>query len=151
MGSRIPSSAFNKHASLKVAVHGEPEDRRQPYVARIIEARTVREELERRERERTEDARYPAMDAAARALLKHFEDGEILSNPDDDFWWNELTDAVDDRRDASERANLVVYVRNVVRETYSYARLVGKNPAATGRARQALESAAALAGLSTTG
>ncbi|NEB59731.1 hypothetical protein G3I20_18745 [Streptomyces sp. SID8111] len=148
-GEPNPSSAFNRHASLKVAVLGRPEDRRQPHVARIIEARAAQEELERRERERAEDARYPAMDAAARALLEHFEAGEILSDPDDDFWWSELADVVDDRRDASERANLVVYVRGVVRETYAHARRTGEPPATTERARQALEEAAALVDPST--
>ncbi|MFD4320447.1 hypothetical protein [Streptomyces sp. NPDC058548] len=143
-GEPNPSSAFNRHASLKVAVLGRPEDRRQPHVARIIEARAVQEELERRERERAEDARYPAMDAAARALLEHFESGEILSDPDDDFWWGELASVVDDRQDASERANLVVYVRGVVRETYAHARRAGEPPTTTGRARRALEGAAAL-------
>ncbi|NED08789.1 hypothetical protein G3I55_45015, partial [Streptomyces sp. SID6648] len=92
---------------------------------------------------------YPAMDAAARALLEHFEAGEILSDPDDDFWWSELADVVDDRRDASERANLVVYVRGVVRETYAHARRTGEPPATTERARQALEEAAALVDPST--
>ncbi|MFG2162795.1 hypothetical protein [Streptomyces olivaceus] len=143
-GEPNPSSAFNRHASLKVAVHGEPEDRRQPHVARIIEARVVREELERRERERAEDARYPAMDAAARALLTHFREGEILSDPDDDFWWDELVEVVDDRRDATERANLVVYVRGAVHETYAYARRTGQEPTTTAQAAAALEAASAL-------
>ncbi|MFF2926623.1 hypothetical protein ACFVTP_30150 [Streptomyces celluloflavus] len=143
-GEPNPSSAFNRHASLKVAVHGGPEDRRQPHVARIIEARAVKEELERRERERAEDARYPAMDAAARALLAHFQGGEILGDPDDDFWWDELADVVDDRRDASERANLVVYVRGAVHETYAYARRTGQDPATSAQANAALETAAAL-------
>ncbi|MFI9724617.1 hypothetical protein ACIHFE_34185 [Streptomyces sp. NPDC052396] len=143
-GEPNPSSAFNRHASLKVAVLGRPEDRRQPHVARIIEARTVREEQEQRERERVEDARYPAVDAAARALLRHYESGEILSDPDDDFWWSELAEVVDDRRNASERAALVVYVRGVVRETYAYAKRTGRPPAATDQARQVLEAADAL-------
>ncbi|MDW8804382.1 hypothetical protein P1P68_06135 [Streptomyces scabiei] len=145
-GEPNPSSAFNKHASLKVAVRGQPEDRRQPHVARIVEARAVQEEQERRERERVEDARYPAMDAAARALLEHFGRGEIVSDPDDDFWWSELAGVVDDRRDAFERANLVVYVRGAVRETYAFARRACLPPTTTVGGRQALEAAAALVG-----
>ncbi|WP_241845046.1 hypothetical protein [Streptomyces silvensis] len=143
-GEANPSSAFNRHAALKVAVHGEPEDRRQPHVARIIEARAAQAEVHRRERERAEDARYPKLDALARALLRHVEAGKILTDPDDDFWWSELGEVVDDRRDASERANLVVYVRGAIRETASYARRSGKAPAGTEEAWRVLESAASL-------
>uniref|UniRef100_A0AAU1ULT4 Uncharacterized protein n=1 Tax=Streptomyces sp. NBC_00119 TaxID=2975659 RepID=A0AAU1ULT4_9ACTN len=54
---------------------------------------------------------------------------------------------IDDRRDASERANLVVYVRGAVRETYAYARRTGSSPANSAPALHALENAAALVDL----
>ena len=143
-GEPTAGSAHNSRSRLYVRVHGQPDDRRQPKVARLIERRTVDARLARAQVIETEDARYPAMDAAARALLGHFESGGILGDPDDDFWWSELANAVDDRRDASERANLVVYVRGAVHETYAFARRTDQPPATTDQAMQVLEAAAAL-------
>ncbi|MFJ5645858.1 hypothetical protein [Streptomyces sp. NPDC093223] len=127
-------------------MHGQPEDRRPPHVARVIEASTTLEDRERRERERIEDARYPAMDAPARALLLHFERGEIVGDPDDDLWWSELAEVVDDRRDTFERANLASCVRGAVREPYGYARRSGKSPAGSAAGKEVLAAAAALVG-----
>jgi hypothetical protein len=145
-GEPRPSSAHNRHSRLKVAAHGTPEDRRQPEVARLIEKREAEVRLARTRFVQAEEARYPAMDAAARALLHHYTRGELLADPDDNFWWGELAAAVDDRQGASERANLLVYVRGAVRETYAFAEQSGQDLAATQEALHALEAAAALVG-----
>ncbi|MER6256289.1 hypothetical protein ABT224_33560 [Streptomyces sp. NPDC001584] len=143
----LASSAWKRARRLRVAVHGGPEDRRQPEVAQVIETRAVQEELLRRERERVEDIRYPAMDRAARALLHHFRAGDLLVDADDGFWWGELAEAVDDRQSVSERATLVVYVRGAVRETFDYAVRTGQAPALTDEAAKVLRTAAALVDL----
>jgi hypothetical protein len=143
-GQPLPGSAANRRSRLVVAVHGTPEDRRQPEVAREVKARVAREEAARRERERTEDPRYPAMDAAARALLHHYSAGELLTDPDDDFWWDQLASVIDDRRSASERAGLALYVRKVVEETEALARRTGQPTGATEEARAAVAAAAAV-------
>ncbi|WP_228982157.1 hypothetical protein [Streptomyces sp. DH12] len=144
-GEPNPGSAMNLRKRLYVAVKGQPDDRRQPQVADLIDRRAMEARLAEARFIESGEARYAELDAAARNLLKHYEAGEIHTDPDDDgFWLEQLAEVVDDRRDASERANLVVYVRGVIRETFAYARRSEQAPATTGEARQALETAAAL-------
>lgn len=145
LGEPNPGSAMNLRKRLYVAVHGQPGDRRQPQVADLIDRRAVEARLAEARFIKSGEARYAKLDTVARTLLKHYEAGEIRTDPDDDgFWLEQLAEVVDDRRDASERANLVVYVRGVIRETFAYARRSEQPPATTDQARQALDTAAAL-------
>lgn len=145
LGEPNPGSAMNLRKRLYVAVKGRPGDRRQPQVAHLIDRRAMEARIAEAQFIAAGEARYAELDAAARALLKHYEAGEIHADPDDDgFWWEQLTEAVDDRRSASERANLLVYVRGVVRETRAYSKRSGKPPAATEQAGSILEAAARL-------
>ncbi|MFC9816485.1 hypothetical protein ACFVJM_30995 [Streptomyces virginiae] len=145
-GEPNPGSAVNLRKRLYVAVNGQPGDRRQPQVADLIDRRAVETRLAEARFIKSGEARYTELDAAARTLLKHFKAGEIRTDPDDDgFWLEQLAEVVDDRRDASERANLVVYVRGLIRETAAYARRSEQPSAITDQARQAMEAAAALA------
>ncbi|MGP3749982.1 hypothetical protein [Streptomyces sp. IBSNAI001] len=146
LGEPNAGSAMNLRKRLYVAVNGQPDDRRQPQVAHLIDQRAVEERLAKARFIKAGEARYADLDAAARVLLRHYVAGELRTDPDDDgFWWEQLSEVVDDRRDAAERANLVVYVRGVTRETYAYAKRSGQQPAVTDQAMQALEAAAALA------
>lgn len=148
LGGPNPGSAMNLRKRLYVAVNGQPGDRRQPQVAHLIDRRAMETRLAEARFIRSGEARYAELDAAARTLLKHYEAGEIRTDPDEDgFWLEQLAEVVDDRRDASERANLVVYVRGVIRETYAYAKKSEQPPTTTDRARQALETAAELVDL----
>lgn len=123
LGEPNAYSAMNLRKRLYVAVNGQPGDRRQPQVADLIDRRAMEARLAEARFIKSGEARYAELDAAARTLLKHYVAGEIRSDPDDDgFWLEQLAEVVDDRRDASERANLVVYVRGVIRETSAYAR-----------------------------
>ncbi|MFB6668501.1 hypothetical protein [Streptomyces parvus] len=143
-GEANPGSAVNLRQRLHVAVHGSPGDRRQPQVARLVELRAAQERAAKLRFVAAGEARYPELDAVARALLKHYEAGELPVDPEDDgYWWGELADAVDDRRSASERANLLVFVRAVAREVQAYARISGRT-AATSEAELVLEEAAKL-------
>ncbi|MET7889564.1 hypothetical protein ABZT11_43525 [Streptomyces avermitilis] len=148
-GEPNPGSAMNARKRLHVAVNGKPGDRRQPQVAHLIDQRAAEERIAEQRRIAAGEALYARLDGVARALLEHHGAGEILEDPDDDgFWWGELAEAVDDRRDAWERANLVSYVRGAVRETQAYTRRTGKPAATTERAREALKAAAELVELS---
>ncbi|MFD8385210.1 hypothetical protein ACFV2X_42960 [Streptomyces sp. NPDC059679] len=148
LGEPNPGSAMNLRKRLYVAVNGRPGDRRQPQVAHLIDRRAMEARIAEARLIEVGEAHYPEADVAARALLEYYRSGEIPVDPDDDgFWWEELAGAVDDRRDASERANLLVYVRGVVRETYAYAKRSGQPPAVTDRARQVLKEAASLVNL----
>ncbi|MFE3609766.1 hypothetical protein [Streptomyces goshikiensis] len=151
-GEPNPGSAVNLRKRLYVAVNGGPGDRRQPQVAHLIDQRATEARLAEARRITAGEARYADLDTVARALLKHYEAGEILADPDDDgFWWESLAEAVDDRRSASERANLLVYVRGVLRETQAYAKRSGQAPAATDQAGTALGHAAQLVDLDADG
>ncbi|MER7223370.1 hypothetical protein [Streptomyces rubradiris] len=144
-GQPNPGSVVNLRKRLHVAVNGNPDDRRQPEVAHLVDQRATEVRLAEQRRIAAGESVYRQLDAAARVLLRHHAAGEILENPDDDgFWWGELAEAVDDRRDARERANLVTYVRGVVRETRAYAKRLGEPAAATDQARAALEAAVRL-------
>lgn len=146
LGKPNAGSAMNLRKRLYVAVHGRPGDRRQPQVADVIDQRAVQERLEKARFIKSGEARYAELDAAARALLGHYAAGEIAADPEDDgYWWEELAEVVDDRQDAAERANLVVYVRGVIRETRAYAKKSRQSPAFTDQAMRALEAASALA------
>ncbi|GHI98040.1 hypothetical protein TPA0905_75110 [Streptomyces olivaceus] len=148
LGEPNPGSAMNLRNRLYVAVNGRPGDRRQPQVAHLIDRRAMEARIAEAQFIAAGEARYAELDAVARALLKHHESGEIPSDPDDDgFWWEQLAEAVDDRRSASERANLLVYVRGVVREARAYAKTAGQPPAATEQAASVLGAAAQLVDL----
>lgn len=145
LGEPNPGSAMNLRQRLYVAVHGRPGDRRQPQVAHLLDRRAMEARIAEARFIAAGEARYTELDAAARALLAHYEARDILADPEDDgFWWGQLAEVVDDRQDASERANLLVYVRAVVRETYTYAKRSGEPAATTEQAKQALEAAATL-------
>jgi hypothetical protein len=142
-GEPTPGSAKNLRDRLYVAVHGEPGDRRQPHVAQLIDQRAAEQRLARTRFIEAGEARYAEVDVAARALIKTFEAGEVLVDPDDDgFWWQELAGAVDDRQSAADRARLAVYVQAALHVTYSYAKRSGHPPGSTARAIQVLETAA---------
>ncbi|MFF8387747.1 hypothetical protein ACF053_29475 [Streptomyces kanasensis] len=148
LGEPNPGSAMNLRKRLYVTVKGRPGDRRQPQVAHLIDRRAMEARLAEAQFIAAGEARYADLDAVARALLNHYEVGEIPADPDDDgFWWEQLAEAIDDRRTASERANLLVYVRGVVRETRAYAKRSGQPPAATEQGRRTLEEAAELVDL----
>lgn len=150
LGEPNPGSAMNLRKRLYVAVNGRPGDRRQPQVAHLIDRRTMEARIAEAQFIAAGEARYAELDAVARALLRHHEAGEFPTDPDDDgFWWEQLAEAVDDRRSASERANLLVYVRGVVRETRAYARRSGQSAVATEQAGRTLEGAARLVELDT--
>ncbi|MFJ4342998.1 hypothetical protein [Streptomyces sp. NPDC088915] len=152
LGEPNPGSAMNLRKRLYVAVNGRPGDRRQPQVAHLIDRRAMEARIAEAQFIAAGEARYAELDAVARALLKHHEAGEIRVDPDDDeFWWEQLTEAVDDRHNASERANLLVYVRGVVREARAYAKRTGRPPAATEEAGSALDVAAGLVDLDADG
>lgn len=145
LGEPNPGSAVNLRQRLYVAVKGRPGDRRQPQVAHLIDQRAAEARLAEARFIAAGEDRYADLDAAARALLKHHEAGDILVDPDEDgFWWESLAEAVDDRRSASERARLLVYVRRVVRETQGHAKRSGQPTASTRAATAALEAAAGL-------
>ncbi|MER7688694.1 hypothetical protein [Streptomyces sp. NPDC097610] len=144
-GKPNPGSAKNLRDRLYVAVHGEPEDRRQPHVAPLIDRRGAEQRLAEARFIEAGVARYAEVDAAARALLERFDAGEVLVDPDDDgYWWEELAAVVDDRQGAADRARLAVYVRGAVRHTYGYAMRTNQPPASTDLARHVLESALTL-------
>ncbi|MBD2829880.1 hypothetical protein ID875_21160 [Streptomyces globisporus] len=148
-GEPNAGSAANLRQRLHVAVHGTPDDRRQPQVAKLVELRAAQERATRAHFIETGNARYPELDAAARALLKHYEAGELPVDPEDDgYWWEELSEAVDDRRSSSERANLLVFVRAIAREVRAYTKSSGRR-AATSEAQFALEEAARLGEIDT--
>ncbi|MFE4264499.1 hypothetical protein [Streptomyces sp. NPDC056883] len=152
LGEPNPGSAVNLRKRLYVAVNGRPGDRRQPQVAHLIDQRAMEARLAEARFIAAGEARYADLDTVARALLKHYEAGEILVDPEDDgFWWESLTEAVDDRHSASERANLLVYVRGVLRETQAYAKRSGEAPAVTEQAGTALEQAIGLVDLGADG
>ncbi|MFJ3365765.1 hypothetical protein [Streptomyces anthocyanicus] len=144
-GNPNPGSAKNLRDRLYVAVNGEPGDRRQPQVAHLIDRRAAEQRRAEARFINAGEARYAEMDAVARALLERYKAGEVLVDPDDDgYWWEELSDAVEDRRGAAERARLAVYVRAVLRATHSYARHTSQPPASTQQARRVMEAAATL-------
>ncbi|RPK32417.1 hypothetical protein EES39_38685 [Streptomyces sp. ADI92-24] len=148
LGEPNPGSAMNLRKRLYVVVNGRPGDRRQPQVAHLIDRRAMEARIAEAQFIAAGEARYVELDAVARALLEHYEAGEIPADPDDDgFWWDQLAEAVDDRHSASERANLLVYVRGVTREAQAYARRSDQPPATTEQAERVLEQAAALVGL----
>lgn len=148
LGEPNPGSAVNLRKRLYVAVNGNPGDRRQPQVAHLIDQRAMEARLAEARFIAAGEARYADLDTVTRTLLKHYDAGEILADPDDDgFWWESLTEAVDDRRSASERANLLVYVRGVLRETQAYAKRSGQAPASTDQAEAAWEQATRLVDL----
>ncbi|MEU3218699.1 hypothetical protein [Streptomyces sp. NPDC006971] len=152
LGEPNPGSAMNLRKRLYVAVHGRPGDRRQPQVAHLIDRRAMEARIAEAQFIAAGEARYAELDAVARALLKHHESGEIPADPDDDgFWWEQLAEAVDDRRSASERANLLVYVRGVAREARAYGKRRGQPPATTEQATSVLDAAAALVDLDADG
>lgn len=152
LGEPNPGSAMNLRKRLYVAVHGRPGDRRQPQVAHLIDRRAMEARIAEAQFIAAGEARYAELDAVARALLKHHESGEIPEDPDDDgFWWEQLAEAVDDRRSASERANLLVYVRGVAREARAYGKRTGQPPATTEQATGVLDAAAGLVDLDADG
>ncbi|MYS32907.1 hypothetical protein K388_07102 [Streptomyces sp. KhCrAH-43] len=147
-GEPNPGSAVNLRKRLHVAVNGRPGDRRQPQVAHLIDRRAMEARVAEARFIAAGEARYAELDSVARALLKHRGSGEIRTDPDDDgFWWEQLAEAVDDRRNASERANLLVYVRGVTRETRAYAATSGRSAATTEQAAKVLAVAAGLVDL----
>lgn len=113
-GNPNEGSASNRRDRLKVDVHGSSEDRRQPQVARSLEVRAAQQQLARRQHEREENVRHPEMATTARALLAHYERGELCTDGGDDFWWDQLDSVIDDRESDFERANLSLYVRRVL-------------------------------------
>ncbi|QIP74712.1 hypothetical protein [Streptomyces sp. VN1] len=144
-GQPNPGSAMNLRKRLHVVVNGKPGDRRQPQVAHLVDQRAAEARIAEQQRIAAGEAVYAELDTAARTLLRHHEAGEILEDPDDDgFWWGELAEAVDDRQDARERANLVTYVRGAVREAQAYAKRQGRPSATTEQAMEALETATRL-------
>ncbi|MDH6711216.1 hypothetical protein P3T27_007969 [Kitasatospora sp. MAA19] len=149
LGVESVNGAYNKARRLKVAVEGDPEDRRSPDVARLIEERAAAEALARRRTEALEGARFPAIAAACRALLHNRRD--LATDKEDPFWMDQLAAVVDDRHSPAERAMLTMYLRNAVRETYQAAKASASPAASTPEALAALEAAAHLAAAPTEG
>jgi hypothetical protein len=138
------TGAYNKWRRLEVAVRGTDEDRRSPEAAKALRARLSAEAARRRREVENEEQRFPAVQSAARDLLAAYEQGQLEADPEDDFWWDQLSSVIEDRTSPSERANLAFYLRKATEEVVKASALSGRPPGSTETACQAVAAAARL-------
>jgi hypothetical protein len=138
------TGAYNRWRRLEVAVRGTDEDRRSPEAARALEARLSAEAAARLRQVEAEDRRFPAVQAAARSLLAEYKRGQVLADPDDDFWWDQLASVIDDRTTPTERASLALYLRKVTEEVIRMSHTSGQPAGTSSSALRAVGVAAQL-------
>ncbi|MEJ8632364.1 hypothetical protein [Streptomyces sp. MS2.AVA.5] len=131
--------AYQKARRLKAEEVRVGNERRSPEVARAHEDRAVAEERAERARILTQERRFPLAQRVARQLLEH-RAGLVVATWSQ-YWLEEISETVDDRISAGERANFTGYVESFVRSVRQLALERGTQPATTDGARQALELA----------
>lgn len=131
--------AYQKARRLKAEEVRDDGERRSPEVARAHEDRAAAEERAERSRILTQERRFPLAQRVARQLLKN-RAGLVVASWSK-YWLEEISDTVDDRISAGERANFTGYVESFVRSVRQLAVERGGSPATTDGARQALELA----------
>ncbi|WP_329167382.1 hypothetical protein OHB49_44905 (plasmid) [Streptomyces sp. NBC_01717] len=128
--------AYQKARRLKAEQVREPDERRSPETARKHEDRTLAEERAERARVVAQERRFPLALRIGRMLVEH-QDGFVVTTMSE-YWLSEITDTIDHRETALERANFSTFIEGFVREIHQLARERKQPATTTDEARRAL-------------
>lgn len=133
------AGALQKHLRQQAEMVRGDGEYRTPETARAHAKRQAAAERAERARVRTQDRRYTTAHDLARDLLAHRE--ELLIGEHAEFWADLLTETIDDRETATERATFVGCVESFTRAIHQDAREQERAAATSEEAWLVLEEA----------
>ena len=128
--------AYQKVRRLKAEQVREPYERRSPETAGRHEVRMLAEERAERARVVAQERRFPLALRIGRMLVEHQDDFVVTTMSE--YWLSEITDTIDSRETALERANFSTFIEGFVREIHQLARERKKPVTTTDEAHRVL-------------